>query len=45
MEQKPWLRHYDPGVPATLEPYPRKTLVDLVGETARERPDHPFLLF
>src|SRR5512143_1086427 len=45
MEAMPWLRHYDPDVPPTLQPYPHKTLVDLVGETARERPDHPFLLF
>ena len=45
MEQLPWLRHYDPGVPPTLKPYPQKTLVDFVDETAAERPDHPFLLF
>ncbi len=45
MEDKPWLRHYDPDVPATLHPYPQKTLVDFVTETARERPEHPFLLF
>jgi long-chain acyl-CoA synthetase len=40
-----WSRHYDAGVPATLEPYPRKTLLDCFAETVRERPDHPFLHF
>jgi long-chain acyl-CoA synthetase len=44
MEAKPWLRHYDSHVPATLQPYPRRTLLDFVAETARERPGHPFLL-
>jgi len=42
---KPWLEHYDPGVPHTLKPYPRKTMLDVVAETARERPDHPAFLF
>ncbi len=45
MEGMRWLRHYDPGVPATLRPYPRKTLIDFVAESARQRPTHPFLLF
>lgn len=42
---KPWLTHYDEGVPATLHPYPRITLIDSVTETARLRPDHPALIF
>jgi long-chain acyl-CoA synthetase len=41
----PWLAHYDPGVPATLAPYPNRTLVDYVAEWARNRPDRPALLF
>jgi long-chain acyl-CoA synthetase len=41
----PWLAHYDPGVPATLAPYPDKTLVDYVAEAARNAPDSPALLF
>jgi long-chain acyl-CoA synthetase len=41
----PWLAHYDPGVPHTLEPYPRQTILDYVSEAARARPDHPALLF
>ena len=24
----PWLSHYDPGVPPSLEPYPSRTLLD-----------------
>ena len=43
--ERPWLAAYDRGVPATLEPYPRETLVDVVDRTARERPDHPAILF
>ena len=45
MENKKWLRHYDEGVPHSLQPYPQKTLVDFVSESARERPGHPALLF
>jgi long-chain acyl-CoA synthetase len=41
----PWLSHYDPGVPATLEPYPSWTLVDAIAEFARTQPDRPALLF
>ena len=44
-EAYPWLEHYDPGVPHSLKPYPRKTLLDIVAETARERPEHPAFLF
>jgi long-chain acyl-CoA synthetase len=41
----PWTRHYDPEVPATLVPYPDKTLVDYVRETARDLPDAPAIFF
>jgi long-chain acyl-CoA synthetase len=41
----PWLGHYDPGVPATLAPYPSRTLLDFVSEAARRLPEHPALLF
>src|SRR5215216_4806367 len=41
----PWLAHYDPGVPATLAPYPDRTLVDYLADAARTAPDHPALLF
>ncbi len=45
METKCWHNHYDPGVPHTLEPYPKKTLLDVVRETARQQPDHAALCF
>lgn len=45
MENKPWLKSYDKGVPHTLQPYPRRTLIDVVHETATQRPKHPALLF
>jgi long-chain acyl-CoA synthetase len=41
----PWLAHYDPGVPATLAPYPDRTLLDYVSDAARSRPDSAALLF
>src|ERR1700704_6244964 len=41
----PWLAHYDEGVPATLAPYPNRTLVDYLADAARERPNRPALLF
>ena len=45
MIAKPWLNHYDAGVPATLHPYPHITIVDHVSETARLRPQHTALIF
>lgn len=45
MEQTPWFRHYDEGVPKTLRPYPERTLLDYIADTARESPDRPALLF
>src|SRR3954467_14727069 len=41
----PLLSPSGPGAPATLEPYPDKTLVDYIAETARTAPDSPALLF
>jgi long-chain acyl-CoA synthetase len=45
MVQRPWLEHYDLGVPTTLEPYPELTLVDYLSATARDEPAHPVLLY
>ena len=45
MEQYPWFKSYDPGVPQTLEPYPKKTLLDIIDETTKEKPDHTMLVF
>ena len=43
--EKRWLKHNDSGVPHTLRPYPERTLVDVIGDAARQRPDHPSLYF
>jgi long-chain acyl-CoA synthetase len=45
MNPAPWLAHYDDGVPATLAPYPDRTLIDYLREAARTRPDRPAVLF
>jgi len=45
IEQTPWFKHYDEGVPKTLHPYPERTLLDYIADAAKERPDHPALLF
>ena len=42
---KPWLAHYDADVPASLKPYPDRTLVDYLLELARDHGDKPALLF
>src|SRR5436190_23705101 len=41
----PWLAHYDSGIPASLAPYPERTLVDYLADAARDRPDKPAILF
>lgn len=45
MKSERWFKHYDKGVPYTLAPYPEKTLMDVLSESARLRPNHPALLF
>ena len=40
-----WLANYDDGVPATLQPYPDRSLCDFLAETAATHPDRPALLF
>ncbi len=45
MTEKPWLKHYEPGLPHTLQPYPEHTLLDVMHETVRHRPDHTALIF
>ncbi len=39
------MAHYDAGVPETLAPYPDRTLLDYLADSARERPQQPVLLF
>jgi len=41
----PWLAHYDRGVPATLAPYPNRTILDYVSDFARTRPQARALIF
>jgi long-chain acyl-CoA synthetase len=45
MPPAPWYSHYDAGVPRTLAPYPHRTLLDCVSETARDHPGAPAFLF
>jgi long-chain acyl-CoA synthetase len=45
MSEKPWLSHYDEGVPHTLEPYPQRTLLDVLRDTVQENPEEDALLF
>src|SRR5512136_175525 len=45
MDERPWFKSYDPTLPRTLRPYPEKDILDVIGETVRERPDHPALIF
>ena len=42
--EKPWLKHYDPGVPHTLEPYPNSALQDMLRHVTNAAPDHPALI-
>src|SRR5688572_31913591 len=42
---KPWLQHYDSGVPPSLQPYPDKTLLDYLAALAADHGDKPALLF
>jgi long-chain acyl-CoA synthetase len=45
MDEYLWYKSYDKGVPHSLEPYPRKTILDVIREAGRERPDYPMLIF
>ena len=42
---RPWIAHYDAGVPPTVGPYPDRTLLDYLDETASRHPDRTALLF
>ncbi|MDF2742080.1 MAG: hypothetical protein K0S88_3450, partial [Actinomycetia bacterium] len=41
MQSAPWLGHYDKGVPASVGPYPERTLLDDLAEAVALRPDAP----
>jgi long-chain acyl-CoA synthetase len=45
MDDKPWLKHYDAGVPHTLAPHPDKTLHSFLEETAARYPDKTCTIF
>jgi long-chain acyl-CoA synthetase len=45
MNSQPWFQHYDKDVPHTLAPYPARTLLDVISESASQRPNHTALLF
>src|SRR5688572_33179482 len=45
LDERPWLSQYDAGVPASLAPYPSETLIDIVRQTAEDRPNHTALMF
>lgn len=40
-----WVPSYDATVPASLTPYPNRTILDYVSDQVRERPNAPALLF
>lgn len=42
--ERPWTKHYDAHVPASLEPYPTKVLHDYLPEVAAKRPNSPALI-
>ena len=42
--EKPWLKWYDPGVPASIN-YPEKPLKDMFNQNAAANPDRPYLIF
>jgi long-chain acyl-CoA synthetase len=44
MDARPWLKHYDKGVPASID-YPKVPLFHLLEEAARKYPDRPCTLF
>jgi long-chain acyl-CoA synthetase len=45
MTAQRWLANYDVGVPTSLEPYPDRTLMDYLRESATKWADRPALLF
>jgi long-chain acyl-CoA synthetase len=45
VSQQPARAQYDPGVRASLAPYPQRTLLDYLADAVRERPDHVAVMF
>jgi len=44
MDNKPWIKRYDPNVPASI-PYPKITLVDTLKKAASEYPKRACMIF
>lgn len=42
--ERPWVNHHDPGVPASLEPYPDVPLFHFLQQSAKRSPDSPALI-
>lgn len=45
MEDYTWFKSYDPGVPYTLQPYSDITVLDVLADSVRQRPEHPLAIF
>jgi long-chain acyl-CoA synthetase len=45
MEEYPWFKHYGNDIPHTLQPYPEKTMIDVVDESAQARPYRAVFFF
>jgi hypothetical protein len=41
---RPWTKRYDPGVPATLQPYPQVPVQHFLQEAAKRHPDNTVLI-
>ena len=44
MHDRPWLDHYDPGVPYTID-YPSICVPQMLAESASKNPDQPCTIF
>ena len=42
--ERPWIKHYDNGVPPSLEPYPQHGIHEFLRQTARQSPDRVALI-
>ena len=45
MRDYPWFKNYDPDVPHTLKPYPNITILDVLADSVKERPEHTVVIF
>jgi len=43
-DERPWVKNYDPGVPASLHPYPEKSMPDYLRESAQRVPQNAALI-